>query len=414
MNKLIVTDWNGQILTALMTDGKCRSFHLEPREEQSLLGTICIGKVKNVVKSINAAFVDLGNGRTGYYSLTENRGHLFADQMISENIPESVETGSLLSFRKVKQGDEIVVQIAKDAVKTKDPVLTSNLNFTGKYLVLTLGKMQLGFSNKLKESRWKEETRQWLESVKKDCYGVIVRTNADGISAEVLEKELQTLEERLLHVVKTASCRTCYSVLEAPHPSYIQGLRDSYAGSLEAILTDIPAYFEQMKAYLEEEQPEDAGKLQLYADPTLPLLKLYSLESAMDSALSKHVWLKSGGYLVIEPTEALTVIDVNTGKYTGKKSMEEAILKINLEAAAETARQLCLRNLSGIIIVDFIDMSSEEHKKRLLETLDAELKKDPVKTVLVEMTKLGLVEITRKKVRKPLHEMISSATCFEH
>ena len=209
-------------------------------------------------------------------------------------------------------------------------------------------------------------------------------------------------------MLEKAPCRTCYSVLEAAYPSYIQGLRDTYSGALEAILTDIPEYYGQMRSYLEAEQPEDIGKLQLYEDPTLPLLKLYSLEAAMESALSRRVWLKSGGYLVIEPTEALTVIDVNTGKYAGKKNMEEAVLKINLEAAVETARQLCLRNLSGIIIVDFIDMAPEEHKKLLLDTLEAELKKDPVKTVLVEMTKLGLVEITRKKVRKPLHEMVQN------
>lgn len=401
MSKLIVTKWNGQILTALMTEGKCRSFHLEPEEEQSLLGTIFIGKVKNVVKNINAAFVDLGGGRTGYYSLAENPKHIIPKRAAnSEN--------SVFSGEKLKQGDEIVVQVSRDAVKTKDPVLTSNLNFTGKYLVLTLGKTQLGFSAKLKDSRWKEETKRWLETVKEDSYGLIVRTNAEGVSREVLSEELELLLNRKARMLEKAPCRTCYSVLEAAYPSYIQGLRDTYSGALEAILTDIPEYYGQMRSYLEAEQPEDIGKLQLYEDPTLPLLKLYSLEAAMESALSRRVWLKSGGYLVIEPTEALTVIDVNTGKYAGKKNMEEAVLKINLEAAVETARQLCLRNLSGIIIVDFIDMAPEEHKKLLLDTLEAELKKDPVKTVLVEMTKLGLVEITRKKVRKPLHEMVQN------
>lgn len=403
MNKLIVTEWNGQILTALMSDGRCRSLHLEPKEEQSLLGTIYIGKVKNVVKNINAAFIDLGGGRTGYYSLTENRGHLFADQNQAALQPGS---SGVLSEQKLKQGDEIVVQVSRDAVKTKDPVLTSNLNFTGKYLVLTIGKTQIGFSNKLRESAWKEETKSWLESIKEEFYGIIVRTNADGISREVLAEELEVLKRRMTQVLSAAPCRICYSVLESPRPPYIQGLRDTYSGSLESILTDVPEYYERMKSYLEEEQKEDAAKLKFYEDPTLPLLKLYSLEAAMESALAKRVWLKSGGYLIIEPTEALTVIDVNTGKYTGKKSMEETILKINLEAAEETAKQLCLRNLSGIIIVDFIDMSSEEHKKILLDRLEEELKKDPVKTVLVEMTKLGLVEITRKKVRKPLHENI--------
>lgn len=160
-----------------------------------------------------------------------------------------------------------------------------------------------------------------------------------------------------------------------------------------------------MRRYLDKNQKADLEKLQFYQDPLLPLIKLYKLEAALEEALERRVWLKSGGYLVIEPTEALTVVDVNTGKYSGKKNAEDTILKINLEAAAGTARQLCLRNLSGIIIVDFIDMAREEHKQQLLTALEEELKKDPVKTVLVDMTKLGLVEITRKKVRKPLHEV---------
>lgn len=398
MNKLIVTDWNGQVLTALMADGRCRYLQPEPKKEQTLLGTIWIGKVKNIVKNINAAFVDLGGGRTGYYSLSEHKTHIFARP--------GADGMAVIEEANIKQGDEIVVQVARDAVKTKDPVLTSNLNFAGKYFVLTLNKTQLGFSSKLKGGPWKEETRRWLEERQNGPYGIIVRTNAEGTKREVLEEELLSLQERLRHILTAAACRTCYSVLEEAEPFYIQGLRDSYSGSLEAILTDSPEYYAQMKSYLEAQKSEDLKRLQLYTDKSLPLIKLYSLESTLESALSKRVWLKSGGYLVIEPTEALTVVDVNTGKYDGKKNAAETVLKINLEAAVETARQLCLRNLSGIIIVDFIDMDSEEDKKLLLETLETEFKKDSVKTVLVEMTKLGLVEITRKKVRKPLHETI--------
>lgn len=383
LNKLIVTEWNAQILTAFMENGKCRSLQIEPKEEQNLLGNIYIGKVKNIVKNINAAFIDLGGGRTGYYSLTEHPG-----------------------YEKLKPGAELVVQVSRDAVKTKDPVVTSDLNFTGKYLVLTLGKTQLGFSAKIKNTAWKQENRKWLEARKREDYGLIVRTNAEGLTREALETELLQLEKRLERVLTQAPNRTCYSLLESAPPAYIQGIRDSYSDSLEEIVTDVPELYEQMKTYLLEEQSEDQGKLRFYEDKTLPLCKLYSLESALSEALSRRVWLKSGGYLVIEPTEALTVIDVNTGKYTGRKTVEETILKINLEAAVETAHQLCLRNLSGIIIVDFIDMNSEENKRTLLSCLEAELCKDPVKTVLVEMTKLGLVEITRKKVRRPLHEMV--------
>lgn len=395
MNKLIVTKWRGTILTALTADGKCRSLNLEQEESGSLLGNIYIGKVQNIVKNINAAFVDLGGGKTGYYSLTENRTHLFAGRL-----------PALCPDRTVTQGDELVVQVARDAVKTKDPVLSSYLNFTGKYAVLTMGKNQVGFSVKIRDEKWKEEVKEYLDALKDERFGVIVRTNAMEAAKETIGNEVLALKGKMEELLAKASCRTCYSVLESAEPSYIAGLRDTYAGSLEAIVTDIPECHKRMKAYLEENQPDDAVKLKFYEDSSVPLIKLYSLEAAMEEASGRRVWLKSGGYLVIEPTEALTVVDVNTGKYTGKKNVDDTILKINLEAAAETARQLCLRNLSGIIIVDFIDMTKEEHKKLLLARLEEELRNDPVKTVLVEMTKLGLVEITRKKVRRPFYEML--------
>lgn len=395
LNKLIVTRWNGSILTALFSEGKCRSLNLEPEEGDSLLGNIYIGKVKNVLKNINAAFIDLGGGRMGYYSLTENKRHLFADRL-PEFCPE----------RKVKQGDDLVIQVSKDSVKTKDPALSSNLNFTGKYTVLTLGKLQIGFSAKIHDEAWKRTVREYLEDLKEDYFGIIVRTNAVNASKEEIGQEILSLKKRMEALLAKAACRTCYSVLERAESFYTSSLRDTNASALEAIITDQPDCFGQMKEYLEENQPSDAGKLQLYEEPILPLAKLYSLEHVTSEAAGRKVWLKSGGYLVIEPTEALTVIDVNTGKYTGKKSVDDTILKVNLEAAIEAARQICLRNLSGIILVDFIDMTDEEHKKLLLEQFGEELKKDPIKTVLVDITKLGLVELTRKKVRKPLHEML--------
>lgn len=403
--KLLITKWNGQILTALTEDGRCRSLNLEPEENGGILGNIYIGKVKNIVKNIESAFVDLSGGLTGYYSLRENQRHLFADEACGGPFSGSLPG----SRRRLKPGDEIIVQVERDAVKTKDPVLTSNLNFTGKYLVLTLGKDLIGFSSKLRESGWKEAMRRLLEEKMDGSFGLIVRTNAREADEETILAELKTLKDRKDRLLRTASHRTCYSLLAASAPSYVNSIRDAYADGLLAIVTDDRACYEALRQYLEENQKEDLEKLSFYEDAMLPLIKLCSLETAMEQALGKRVWLKSGGYLVIEPTEALTVIDVNTGKYTGKKTQAETILKINREAAVEIARQLELRNLSGIVIVDFIDMDAESDRKELMKLLEHELLQDPVKTVLVEMTKLGLVEITRKKVRRPLAEQVRAA-----
>lgn len=399
MNKLLITRWGDQILTALTENGKFLSFNLEPAEQTGLLGNIYIGKVKNIVKNINSAFIDLGNGLTGYYSLTDNKTHLFTDA--------AAKTQD--SHRPLRQGDEILVQVERDAVKTKDPVLTSNLNFTGKYLVLTQGKKQIGFSGKIRDKAWKQHMQALLEKETDRSFGLIVRTNAKEAAEEEILQELAFLSKRRRQLLTAASHRTCYSLLASSEPSYISSIRDAYTSELEAIVTDDKDCYEAVRQYLEENQPEDLEKLSFYEDPMLSLSKLYSLETALEQALGKHVWLKSGGYLVIEPTEALTVIDVNTGKYAGKKTQAETIFKINQEAAAETARQLRLRNLSGIIVVDFIDMETEEERLRLMSLLERELLKDPVKTVLVDMTRLGLVEITRKKVKRPLAEQVKAA-----
>lgn len=389
LNKLIIATYQNKILTALLSEGKVVQLNLEPRESQSVLNNIYIGKVKHIVKNINSAFVELGNGLMGYYSLTDNKTHHFVNEHHGA-VP--------------REGDEILVQAARDAVKTKAPVLTSNLSFTGKYIVLTAGKNNLGFSNKITDAAWKQRIKNQLEEVKEEQFGVIIRTNAYTADEEAILSELRMLKQQLLLLLEQAPFRTCYSLIYQALPAYVTSIRDTYSEKLAQIVTDEVFIYQNMKEYLNTYQPEDSHKLVLYQDQLLPLKKLHSLETAMEDALNKHVWLKSGGYLVIEQTEAMVVIDVNTGKYSGKKNVRETILKINLEAAAEIGKQLCLRNLSGIVLVDFIDMEMQEDKDILMKTLSEICQRDPVKTTVVDMTKLNLVEITRKKVRKPLHE----------
>ncbi|MDR1770958.1 MAG: ribonuclease E/G [Hungatella sp.] len=389
MNKLIITRWNGSVITLFQSGKETVQVDIEPEENQSVLGNIYIGKVNHIVKNINAAFVDMGGGQMGYLSLSDASIH-FADQRPYDG--------------RLRQGDEIIVQVERDAVKTKAPVLTGNLNFTGRYFVLTSGKKQIGFSTKITDQAWKQKMKPFLESRKEEDFGIIVRTNAYKVPKEELESELIQLKESFKMMLDNAKHRTCYSLLYSSAPSYLTGLRDSLKSSLEAVITDEPDIYQAVKEYLTQLQPEDLGLLTWYEDSLLPLRKLYRIEKTMEEALGKRVWLKSGGYLVIEPTEALVVIDVNTGKYSGKKELRETIKKVNLEAAEEIGHQLRLRNLSGIIIIDFIDMEAEEDRRILMERLEGILSKDPVKTTVVEMTKLNLVEVTRKKIRKPLYE----------
>ena len=197
--------------------------------------------------------------------------------------------------------------------------------------------------------------------------------------------------------------RVCFSLLEESLPEYMQVLQNVYTEHLEEIVTDNKSLYEAVSSYAKTAFPENT-QIRLYEDKLLPLYKLYSLESALEHGLHEKVWLKSGGFLVIQQTEAFVCIDVNTGKFTANKEMEETFRKINLEAAAEIALQLRLRNLSGIILIDFINMKSPKHKKELMENLQAYLNRDPVKGTVVDMTSLNIVEVTRKKVRKSLTE----------
>lgn len=409
MNKLIITRWNGRVLTALGSDKEIVELSLE--EETSILGNIYIGRISRIVKNLNSAFVDFGQGLTGYYSLTDNPVSLLASSgsapSLSSHVDDTVSQSLCnISSQSLKGGDSILVQVAKDAVKTKDPVLTSNLNFAGKYAVLTIGKKSVSFSSKIHDRAWKDQLRPKLEDVIGQETGVIVRTNGYKMESELLAEVSGLL--RLYREIRTAaSYRTCKSLLYQAEPEYIKSLKGSRIGSLGEILTDQKDVYDRIHRYLTCYQSEDLDKLRYYEDPLVSLACLYSFKSVMDQACQKRVWLKSGGYLVIEHTEAMVVIDVNTGKYSGKKNQADTIRMINLEAAKEICRQLRLRNLSGIIMVDFIDMREEDDKALLLEKLREFAEPDPVKTTVVDMTQLNLVELTRKKGKKPLWEQLA-------
>jgi ribonuclease G len=392
VSKLIITRWKGGIITLLHSGKEVIQINIEPEQQGFVIGNVYVGKVNKIVKNINSAFVDIGKGQMGYLSLSDGMVH-YADGRPWDG--------------KLKQGDDVIVQVERDAVKSKAPVLTGNINLTGRYFVLTTGKKQIGFSSKITDQAWKLKMKSYLEVIKGEDFGIIVRTNAYEAQEEELKNELQTLHTNLKKLIEDAKFRTSYSLLYSGAPSYLSGIRDSLKSSLEAVITDEVDIYEALNNYLIENQPEDASLLIKYEDPMLPLYKLYRIEKFMEEALGKRVWLKSGGYLVIEPTEALTVIDVNTGKYTGKKALRDTIMKINLESAEEIGHQLRLRNLSGIIIIDFIDMELEEDRLNLVARLTEVLSKDPVKTTVVEITKLNLVEITRKKIRRPLHEQVA-------
>jgi len=388
--KLVITKIDNKIVSALYENGEPAELHCTKKQEASVaeLGNIYVGKVKNIVGNISAAFVEIGNGIECYYSIPENPTPIFTRKV---------------GKKSINAGDELLVQVSKEAVKTKVPTVTSKLSFTGKYCVLTTGDTRMGASLKL-EKEEKERLTQIAKEYMSENYGLIMRTNAKGISEDVLKNEIEKLIQEYEKIVLSAQTRVCFSCLKKAPEAYLTELKNVQQEGLEEIVVEDYEIYEETKNYLESYQPEDLDKLRLYEDKLLPLHKLYNLEKQIEKALKEKVWMKSGAYLVIEPTEALTVIDVNTGKCIDKKKDDKAYLKINKEAAKEVAKQIRLRNLTGIILIDFINLSSKELTDELLDFFERELKKDPIATTLVDITKLQLVEVTRKKIRKPFHE----------
>ncbi len=392
--KLIITKIEDKVVTTVLENEKVVELHLSNNEENDTvkLGNVYVGRVKNIVANINAAFIEVAPGVECYYSIGENPTPIFTKK---------------IGKKPLCIGDELLVQVSKEAVKTKAPTVSSKLNLTGKYAVLTYGDTRVGASAKLP----KEDKLRLIELATKygtSEFGIIMRTNAKDAKPELLQAELAKLCKEYQILKEQASTRICYSCLIGAPKEYLSEMKNIYQEGLTDIIIEDKTIYIEAKAYIEKEQPEDADKLRLYEDKLLPLHKLYGIESQLTNALKERVWLKSGAYLVIQPTEALTVIDVNTGKCISKKKDDEAYLKINLEAALEAARQIRLRNLSGIILVDFINLSKEEYMDELLRVFRQELQKDPIATSLVDVTKLQLVEVTRKKVRKPLHEIVTA------
>ena len=364
-----------------MENNEIVELHISNTEEKYRLGNIYIGKVKKIVSNIQAAFIEIDKGIECYYDMNER--------------------GS----KPIRVGEEFVVQISREAIKTKQPAVTRNISFTGKYCVLTAGDNRISFSSKIATEK-REELKIFMEKYRSKEYGFILRTNAKMASADEITEEVERFIGEYEHLFNIAPTRVCFSCLKENEKPYITDLKNIYQEGLTDILIEDKEIYNHVHSFLQKEQPEDLEKLQLYEDRQLPLAKLYSIESIVQNALKERVWMKSGAYLVIQPTEALTVIDINTGKCIGKKKDDIAYMKINMEAAKEVAKQIRLRNLSGIILVDFINLDDKEKWEELLNYFKGYLRKDSIQTVLVDVTKLQLVEITRKKVRKPLHENI--------
>lgn len=400
-SKLIITKHDNKIISAFFEGRDMVQVNMNPSRESGILGNIYLGKVKNIVNNINAAFIEIADGKMCYYSMADNHFPIMSKKQ------DGYEASGKLIPVKIKTGDELIVQVTKEDIKTKAPVVSSNINLTGKYVALTYGKSTIGISTKIIDDKERQRLKKLAKKYENSQYGFILRTNAAFVPEDKIINEINTLIDIYNNIRTYGIHKSCFSMLYETPPGYICDIRDGYTDKFNEIITDDKELYVDIEAYLLHYQVEDLPKLRLYNDKLVSLSSLYGINDKLSEAIRPLVWLKSGGSIIIQPTEALTVIDVNTGKAVAGKKVQETFLKINLEAAKEIAKQIRLRNLSGIIIIDFIDLEANEDKIKLMNILESYLNTDPVKTILVDMTALGLVEVTRKKVRKPLHEQIT-------
>ncbi len=392
---------------ALIENGLLQEIYLERRSRSGYVGDIYLGKVVRVMPGMEAAFVDIGLERAAFLH-SADIAPIGADGLEVRDGGETVDINTLL-----REGQLIVVQVAKDPIGTKGARLTTHLTLPSRHLVFLPRNLHIGISQRLEN----EEERNRLQALLEQCLlaesmqdrgGFIIRTAAEGASENELLEDIRFLRKLWAAVERRIGKSKDIRVLYRDLPLYLRAVRDLITPGIEKIRVDAQEAFDEISGFIQDFIPDFRDRLELYSGER-PIFDLYGIDDEIDKALGRQVKLKSGGDLIIDQTEAMTTIDVNTGAFLGTKSHAETVLKTNLEAATSIARQLRIRNLGGIIILDFIDMDDPEHQRQVLRTLIKALEKDHARTMVTGISELGLVEMTRKRTRESLGQILCSA-----
>jgi len=398
--KQIVVDIHyDQTRVAVLEDGDLVEFYMEDDEKQGLAGNIYRGRVTNVLPGMQAAFVDIGLEKNAFLYA----GDINVDNTVfdfgDKNGGKVIKNISLRDI--IREGQEITVQILKEPMGTKGARVTTHVTLPGRYVVLMPTLNYVGVSRRIEDEEERQRLRRIAEAIKPENMGIIVRTAAKGKQAEDLMPDIEVLCRLWEGIKEREKHGEVPRLLHKDESLLYRTVRDIFCSDVDRLIINDYYHYQKVVELVKAISPPLVDRVE-YVDAQRNLFEIYGIEEKIEKAIQKKVWLKSGGYIVIDVTEALTVIDVNTGKFVGKANLEDTAFRTNLEAAEEIAHQIRLRDIGGIIIIDFIDMSEEEHKKKVLEVLEQALKKDRTKTNLIGLTGLGLVELTRKKVRPRL------------
>ncbi len=415
-----------EVRAALLENGVLQEIHVERAARRGLLNNIYKGRVCRVLPGMQAAFVDIGLERTAFLHASD-----IARRNAALNAADEQDATPPLDIRElIREGDEVLVQVVKNPLGSKGARLTTFVTLPSRFLVYLPNGKGVGVSSRIEDEAEKERLRTVAEQVlaaHDQAGGVIVRTAAEGADEEALKSDLEFL--RKLWLVVQEQCRkgAVKTLVHEDLPLPIRVLRDLATTDVERILIDSESDFQHMQTFTATFLPQLGPKLELYTRRR-PIFDLHGVEDEIKKALDRSISLKSGGYVIFDQTEAMTTVDVNTGAYVGHRNLEETIFRTNLEAAVTIARQLRLRNLGGIIIIDFIDMEEDDHRKRVMQVLEQSMLRDHARHQITPVSPLGLVEMTRKRTRESLQHilcedcpncngrgfvMTSATVCFE-
>lgn len=397
---LVINDRVYETRVALLENDDLVELYIERNADNVLVGNIYKGSVIRVLPGMDSAFIDIGMEKAAFLSIADI--HRISDDVEFEG---EIKIGTDISDI-LKEGQEVIVQISKEPIGTKGPRVTTNITLAGRYLVLAPMTPTIGISRKIDDKEERARLKKILNDLfELNSFGLIARTASSGVLLKLLKKDYELLAKQWSEINKKKSKLSKKGLLHTEVGASHRFLRDILTAGVEKIVVDNQDAYKELIKYMGQYNQSSKKLIELY-DGEEPIFQTYGIEHEIERALDKRVWLKSGGYIIIDQAEAAVIIDVNTGRFVGSKNLEETILKTNLEAAKEIACQLRLRNLGGIIILDFIDMEKKDHKDRVLSSLKDSLKKDKAKTNVFGFSDLGLVEMTRKRTRESLSKNI--------
>ena len=426
-NKLIINARSYETRVALVENGIVAELHIERKIGQELMGNIYRGRVVRVLPGMQAAFVDIGIARTAFLFVSDvyNDFSSFEQMMLGNQTAiqdsdftasEASQPGQLrdISFQiddLLHEGQDIMVQVAKEPIGNKGARVTSHISLPGRHLVLMPTVNHIGISRRIEDKEEKERLKQIILEIRPGDLGFIARTVSEGASKEKLKYEMDFLL-KLWSDIQEKMEKGAAPVLLCKELSIpLRAVRDLFTREVDRLVIDSIEDYEKIMGFIGTFAPRLKYSVELY-EGSEPIFDEFGIEMEISRALGNKIWLKSGGYIVIETAEALTPIDVNTGSYVGKRNLEETILKTNLEAAKEIAYQLRFRNIGGLIVIDFIDMEKKTNRERVFLALKQALSKDRAKTNILPMSDLGLIEMTRKRTRANLNSLLTEPCSY--